>query len=204
MKYIFGFLTIAFLMVGCSGGDTSGPKTTVAAFIEALKKGDVDGIKKLITKNDVSLLEFGESMLKQMGKDSLVADKLKQEFVEKSKNVSFTIKDEKIDGDKADVNVEIKDKDSTQIHPFKLIKEDGNWKISLMSTGLNMGGNHHGDMDNPNVNIADSIKKHLENMNMDSLKGKMQESLEKLKEIEKNNPEAAKRMEEAMKKLGQH
>lgn len=199
MKYIFGFLTIAILMVGCSGGDASSPKGTMVAFIEASKKGDIEAVKKLISKNDLAMWN---SFTQLLGKDSAMIEKKKQEFVEQYKDVTYAVKDEKIDGDKAVVNLEIKDKDSTVSHPFNLVKEDGSWKVSLMSSAFS-----HNGMNDANINIGDSIKKGLEqmkNINIDSLHGAMKEGLQKLKELEKTDPEAAKRIEEAMKKLGQH
>ncbi len=205
MKYILGFLTIAVLLFSCKG-DAGSPKGTVGAFIEAMKKGDVEAVKKLITKSDASMLDLAQSMSKTFaGASGDITEKMKAEFIEKSKNVSFSIKDEKIDGDKAEVNVEIKENEKTTTEPFKLLKEDGSWKISLLSTGLNMGASHSGgNMNDENVNVADSLKKGMEqlkNINMDSLSNQMKEGLDKLKELKEKNPEAMKKMEEAMKKM---
>jgi hypothetical protein len=166
-----------------------------------MKKGDMESIKKLITKSDASMLAMAESVGKLFGQDQNMQDKMKNEFIEKSKNVSFNIKEEKVEGDKAEVNVEITDGSKTTTQPFKLLKEDGSWKISLISTGLNMA-NKDGDMNN--INVADSINKafgELKNINVDSIQEKMNEGMDKLKEIQKNNPEGMKKLEEAMKKM---
>ena len=211
MKYIFSFLTIAVLLMGCNS-DLSSPKGTVTAFIEAMKKGDIEGSKKFLSKDDLAMWATAESFAKMMGKDAEITDAMKKEFIEKSKNVSYTVKDEKINGDKAEVNVEIKDHDSTTTQPFQLLKEDGSWKLSLMSTGLNMGGSH-GNMSAGNINIGDSIKKamdslnsgynKLQQMNADSINIKLKEGMQKIKEFEDKNPDATKRMEDAIKKMNE-
>ncbi len=202
MKYILSLLTV-LVLVGCKG-DMATPKGTVTAFIEAMKKGDIEGVKKLITKSDLSLLNTAESLAKTFGQDAAaMTEKIKKEFIEKSKTVSYTVKDEKINGDKAEVNVEVKESGNTTTQPFQLLKEDGNWKISFTSTGLNMAGKD-GNMNNENINIADSIKKGMEqlkNINPDSLKAMMTEGFEKLKDIKEKNPEAVKKMEEMLKRL---
>ena len=202
MKYIVSLFTAFVLLTGCKS-DTASPKGTVNAFFEAMKKGDIETVKKLITKSDLSFITMAEGFSKMAGKEMDITEKMKSEFIEKSKNVSFNIKDEKIEGDKADVTVEIKENEKTTSQVFKLLKEEGNWKLSLMSTGMNMAGKD-GNMHNENINIADSLKKgmeQLQNLNMDSVSGKMKEGLEKLKELQQKNPEAMKKMEEAMKKM---
>jgi hypothetical protein len=203
MKKILGFLFFVVLLAGCKT-DTSSPKGTVNAFIEAMKKGDLETVKKLITKSDVSMLNFAESMAKNFGSDKNMSEKIKTEFIEKSKTVSYAVKDEKVDGNNAEVYVEIKENDKTTTQPFKLVKEDGSWKISLISTGFNAAGNDQNGNNLENINIADSLKKGMEqlkNMNMDSLNRAMKERMDKLKELKEKNPEMMKQMEEQMKKM---
>ena len=63
-----------------------------------------------------------------------------------------------------------------------------------------------GDLNNPDINMADSLKKGMEqlkNINSDSLQKLINGGMEKFKEIQKKNPEMLKQMEEAMKKLEQ-
>ena len=204
MKNIFICCTLAIMLFGCSTNSGS-PKGTVTAFIETLKKGDIEGIKKLITKSDVSLLEFAEKMGNTFGQGKNIQEDMRKEFMDKSKNISFDVKDEKIEGDNATVNVAITQDAKTTTQPFRLLKEDGSWKVSLTSTGLNMAGKE-GDLNNPNINMADTLKKGMEqlkNINTDSLQKLMNEGMEKLKEMQKKNPEMLKKMEEAMKKLEQ-
>ena len=65
-------------------------------------------------------------------------------------------------------------------------------------------GSKSGDMNMDNINIADSIKKGLDEfkkINMDSLTGSMKEGIEQLKDFQKKNPEAVKKMEEAINKM---
>ena len=204
MKKIFILSSVIVLLFGCSATPGS-PKATVISFIEAMKKGDMETIKKLITKSDASMLAMAESMGQLFGQDKNMQDKMKNEFIEKSKKVSFNIKDEKVEGDNAEVNVEITDGNKTTTQPFKLLKEDGSWKVSLISTGLNMANNND-DMNNTNINVADSINKamgELKNLNTDSLQKIMNENQDKVKEIMKKNPDAMKKLEEALKKNSQ-
>jgi ketosteroid isomerase-like protein len=218
MKKIIGLLSIIVLLAACNGSDTSSPKGTVTAFIEAMKKGDIEGVKKLVTKSDLSMLTMAETMAKSFGQDMNIDEKMKKDFAEKSKDVSFTVKDEKITGNDAEVNVEVKEKDKTETHPFKLLKEDGSWKISLISTGMAMSGSaerSHNDNMNAdslrgimqkgmdelkNMNsdsLQQKLKEGLKNVNMDSLKREMQKGLEQLEK----NPDASKQMKEALKKM---
>jgi hypothetical protein len=53
-----------------------------------------------------------------------------KEFKEKTSNAKIEIKDEKIDGDNATVNVEFMLDGKRETRPFSLVKEDGLWKIS--------------------------------------------------------------------------
>jgi limonene-1,2-epoxide hydrolase len=204
MKNIFSFLAISVLLFACKS-TTSTPKGTVTAFIETMKKGDIEGVKKLVTKSDLSMLNLIEGASKLFGNEKNAVEMMKKEFLEKTKNVSFSIKEEKIDGDKAEVNVEIKENDKTNTQNFKLLKEDGNWKLSLVSTGINMAGANP-EMDFEDININDSIKKGMEQLkgiNLDSLSGSMKEAIEKINVNKDKIEEAAKKIEEAAKKLEQ-
>jgi len=212
MKKIIGFLGIVVLLAACKG-DTSSPKGTVTAFIEAMKKGDITAVKKLITKSDLSMLTMAETMAKNFGQDLNIDEKMKKDFAEKSKDVSFTVKDEKITGNDAEVNVEVTDKGTTETHPFKLVKEDGSWKISLISTGMSMSGSKDGDMHNMNADsINAKIKEGMEemkNMSSDSLQKMMQQGMDEMKKLnvdslknewKKKHPGATKQQEEALRK----
>jgi len=202
MKYIIGFLAIAILAVGCKGNIDS-PTSTVTAFLETVKKGDIDGLKKYITKKDISYMqiaEAGESLAKSFGSNVDIKEEMKKAFIEKSKNVTYDIKGEKIDGDKAEVSVEIKQNGEVSSHPFKLEKEDGAWKISLSSTGLNEGTGSHGmnGLDS-NINVSDSIGKAIE-----QIKKIIPDSMaSQLKQLKEKSPEGEKMIEDAIKKANQ-
>lgn len=206
MKKILSALAITVVLFSCNN-NTSSPSNAVNAFFNTMKKGDVTELKTLVTKSDVQLIEMAEKFAKAFGvndKDS-ISDKFKTEMIEKSKDISFTVKDEKIEGDKATVNVEIKDKEKTETKPFSLLKEDGKWKISLLSTGLGMGGKNNSSED---VKIAaDSLQKMLKDVNADSLMGKMKNAFEeigknkgKLEEMSKEIEKAAKEFEKTQNK----
>ncbi|MBP6432464.1 MAG: DUF4878 domain-containing protein [Ferruginibacter sp.] len=205
MKKILSVLVITVILFSCSN-NTSSPSNTVNAFFNTMKKGDVNEFKTLVTKSDVQLIEMAEKFAKAFGvndKDSAM-NKMKAEMIEKSKDISYSIKDEKIEGDKATVTVEVKDKDKTETNPFSLVKEDGKWKISLLSTGLGMSGKNNSTED---VKIAaDSLQKMLKDVNADSLMGKMKNAFEeigknkgKLEEMSKELEKAAKEFEKSQK-----
>jgi ketosteroid isomerase-like protein len=206
MKKILSVLVIAVTFFSCSN-NTSSPSNTVNAFFNTMKKGDMNEFKTLVTKSDVQLIEMAEKFAKAFGvndKDSAM-DKMKAEMMEKAKDISFTIKDEKIEGDKATVNVEVKDKDKTETRPFSLLKEEGKWKISLLSTGMGMSGKSNSPED---VKMAaDSLTNLLKDVNADSLMGKMKNAFEeigknkgKLEEMSKELEKAAKEFEKSQQK----
>ncbi|MBL0146857.1 MAG: DUF4878 domain-containing protein [Chitinophagaceae bacterium] len=199
MKKILSVLALSIVLFSCKT-NSSGPSGAVNAFLDAMKKGDVTSIKKFVTKSDIQMLEMAESIAKTFGNEKDATDKLKNEFIEKSKDVSFTVKDEKIEGDKASVNVDVKEKDKTTTQTFKLVKEDGVWKISLLSTGMNMAGKEGVNLDN--VNISDSLQKGLDKLNnlkLDSLDEKTKKFIETMKNNKDNIEKLAKEFEDAMK-----
>jgi hypothetical protein len=136
------------------------------------------------------MLEMSEKMMEQFNPGGMkdMKDKMAKEFKDKTSNAKIDIKDEKIDGSTATVNVEFVNDGKTETHPFSLVKEDGLWKISLLSTGMKNGGTDQQD-------AQDAIK----SMNMDSLKGAISQGMEEMKKMDKDS--LKKVMEGAMKEL---
>jgi hypothetical protein len=200
MKKIIGSLCLIALLYSCKNTTTSTPTSTVNSFIAASKEGDIDEIKKYISRQDISLMEMGEGFLSRV--DSNAANEMKQKFAtdfkDKVKDTRIDVKDEKIDGNNATVNVEFNHEGKTDTRPFSLVKEDGKWKISLMSTGMNNSGANKEDIEEAmkSINLDSlpaSVQKEIGNLNQmdkDSLNKLMKEGmkeLEKLKAEQKNN-----------------
>jgi hypothetical protein len=214
MKNIVSILVAVFILAACKNSSTSTPSAAVTTFLEITKKGDIAGLKKIVTKSDIGILEFGEAAADAFSGGKEMIDKMKKEFIAKSENVSYKILSEKIDGNTAEVSVEIKQNEKTSTQPFKLLKEDGAWKVSLTSTG--MGGDSKGmpDLSNINLkdslskalqefsklNIADSISNALNGLNKDSINREVERSMQKIKEVMEKNPAEVKKIEEALKK----
>ncbi len=190
MKKIIGCLCLIALLYSCKTPGTSTPTATVNSFIAAAKDGDVDEIKKYISRQDVSLMEMGERFL--AGVDSNAANEMKHkfstDFKDKVKDAKIDVKDEKIDGTNATVNVEFSHEGKTESRPFSLVKEDGKWKISLMSTGMNSSGENKED-----------IEEAMQSINLDSLPASVQKEIGKLNQMDKDS--LNKLMQEGMKEL---
>lgn len=192
MKKIVALLTVSIILFSCNNSDTSSPTNAINAFLGAMKKGDQTAFKSMLTKKDVEVMEAAEKMAKSMGLSDETTKQMKDEYILKAKSATYTIKSEKIEGDKATVDVEIKDADKTDTQQFNLVKENGAWKISLFAV---MGGM---DMNELKV-AADSLKSLLKGVNMDSAVNSMKDLF---KEAEKNKgklEEFGKKMEEAAK-----
>ncbi|NNE67336.1 MAG: DUF2950 family protein [Pyrinomonadaceae bacterium] len=100
------------------------PTETVKAFIDAYQKKDVASLKKLLSKKSIDVFtRSGE------GKSQTVDERLK-EFVD-SEELPFKgtpeMRNEKVDGEKATVEVLVEGK----WEPTPLVKEDGAWKFDI-------------------------------------------------------------------------
>lgn len=114
-------LTLAALAAAACKGAGASPTATYKAAYAAMKNKDVAGFKKVLSKKD---LQEMEDDAKQAGKSS---DDLLKEVMNAFKlPKSDESKDEKIDGDKATLQVR-NEKDEWETINF--IKEDGDWKM---------------------------------------------------------------------------
>ena len=159
-----------------------------------MKKGDMQGMKKFITKSDVAMLETAEKFMTKIDPEGI--EKLKtgmtDELKERAKQIEFKFINEKIDGDHATVDAEIIDKNlsdsagekkSTQT--FQLVKEDNTWKIALMKPGNEMFNSMKGNMGNKNKSLKDGIEK-MQQMNPDSLKMLINKGIQMMDSIKKS------------------
>ncbi|MBS1927371.1 MAG: DUF4878 domain-containing protein [Chitinophagaceae bacterium] len=154
----------AILYVGCKS-QAEDPKSVLVQFFEALGKKDIAKAKTLATKDSesmISMIEMGMNMAKD-----------KEEMPKFNAN-DMEFGEAKIDGDKA--TIPVKEKKSGETMNYTLKKESGKWKVAFdKSSMMEMGMEK---MKEEGINPTDSIDKvrqELENINLDSIKGKIDE-----------------------------
>jgi hypothetical protein len=174
-------------MASCnSKNDQGSPTAAIDAMFTAMKNGKMDDIKKFITKKDAEFLESAEKLANSIDPGAIqkMKDKMGDEFKAKVKDVKYTLKNEKIDGDKATVDAEVTEEGKLNTHTFNLVKEDGDWKISLLNSGDGMFNSMKGNMGPDSRDLEKGLEK-LKNMNPDSLKLLMQKGLEAMDSMKK-------------------
>lgn len=173
MKKIIALLCLAAGFAACNTKtDQTSPTATIDAMFTAMKSGNMEDIKKFITKKDVDFLESTEKFMNSIDSGAIqkMKTKMGEEFKNKVKDVKYTLKNEKVDGDKATVDAEVTDGAKVDKHTFNLIKEDGAWKISLLNSGGDgMFNSMKGNMGNDTKDLEKELEK-FKNMNRDSLK----------------------------------
>lgn len=162
-------------MMACNSGGNS-PKATVDAMFAAMKTGNLDDMKKYITKSDVAFLEAAEKVMVAFDPDAAkkMREKMAAEFKDKVKDVTYVLKDEKITGDNATLTAEITQNGKTESQNIDLLKEDGVWKVSF--TKSKFSGSDKAKME-----------EELKNMSPDSLESKIKQGLQEMKNI---NPDS--------------
>jgi hypothetical protein len=195
MKKILAIVTTAIILFSCNNANTSSPTNAANAFLDAMKKGDETAFKSMLSKNDLAAMEFGEKMAKEMGVGDATTKKFKDEFIQKAKNASYSIKNEKVEGDKATVDVEVKDEEGTHNQQFNLVKENGAWKLSLF------GGKDNNFDVGKMQEAADSLKAALKGVNIDSAVNSMKDMFKDAGKNKQKLEELGKKMEEAAKEF---
>jgi hypothetical protein len=173
MKKLIVLFCMAAGFAACNNKTDQGSSPTAAidAMFTAMKNGNMDDIKKFITKKDIAFLESAEKFVTSLDPDAVqkMKTKMGDEFKTKVKDVKYTLKNEKIDGDKATVDAEVTQDGKLDTHTFNLLKEDGEWKISLLNSGDGMFNSMKGNMGPDSKDLEKGLEK-LKNMNPDSLK----------------------------------
>ncbi|MBL0267652.1 MAG: DUF4878 domain-containing protein [Chitinophagaceae bacterium] len=180
---------IALLITGCKGKDKAAggdPKTVLTAFFEKMAKKDIDGAAKLCTKDSKGTMDL-------MKKGVEAAEKMKGKEGEVKEEDDFKdmlVGDAKIDGDNATVSVTNTKKKETVEFPLK--KEDGDWKVDFtMSTLMKMGMDAKKDKGEDlfkEEDITDTTLNELKDLG-DTLKQKLDEMKNELKDVMKENKE---------------
>lgn len=199
MRKLFLIAIVSMLFAACTGNSSNSPTAVVNAFIDASKKGDFDGLKKHISQQDVKLLEMGEkamAMFDSTKKNSL-KEKMAEEFKEKTKDVKIEVGNEKINGDNATVDVTSTKDGKAETLPFTLKKEAGEWKISLMSTGMKASGMTPEQASEKMKEATDAMK------NMGGMKDSLAKAMEQFKGISQDSLKMIMdKANEELKKLG--
>lgn len=193
MKKIIVMLCLAAGFAACNGktDQASSPTASIDAMFTAMKNGNMDDIKKFITKNDIAMIESAEKLMNSIDSGAIqkMKSKMGDEFKAKVKDVKYTLKNEKIDGDKATVDAEVTEEGKVNTHTFNLVKEDGDWKISLMNSGGNgMFNSMKGNMGPDNNDMQKGLEK-LQKMDPDSLKMLMNKGMQALDSLSKKMEE---------------
>jgi hypothetical protein len=116
-------IVLAFAAMACNKAGSS-PTATAKAFYDAAKSKDVAGMKNVMSKKTLDMLERGAKAANKS-----VDDYMKQANDEDPPPATFESRNEKINGDTATVEVS-NGKGGWQ--PFSFVKEDGQWKLGGM------------------------------------------------------------------------
>jgi hypothetical protein len=197
MKRILFALVLIISFAACQ--ETAVPPTVVLDdMFAAMKSGNIEEMKKHITKSDVAMLETAEKFITAVDPESVkkIKDRMTEELKEKATQIQYQLKNEKIDGDHATVEAEITVKDTTaqsgekiSRQTFELVKEDNSWKIALTKPGNEMFNSMKGNMGAQKGDLKDGLEK-LKKMDPDTLKMLINKGLQALDSIkkQKNNP----------------
>ncbi len=99
------------------------PTAVMTAFIEALKKKDAETIKKNLSKSSVEKLEESAKA------ENTTIDKMLSDGEDLSNEKMPEMKNEKIEGDTA--TLEVQDEKTKKWDSVPFVKEDGAWKIAF-------------------------------------------------------------------------
>lgn len=119
---------LAMLVLAAFGCGSSGPSAAVEDFMGAAKSKDCD---KMVDFLDMKAFESSGITI---NRDELVESCKAESGI--GDVVSYKILEEKVDGDSAEIKVEVTTKEgeeeTTESDTLKLIKRDGEWKIATL------------------------------------------------------------------------
>ncbi len=128
LQNVLAALCIMVLMVACSGSGGSSPEDMAVKAVKSLYAGDIDGLKKCMSKKTLESQEkdFDDENAKQF----LAAIKEANKDVSSVKAIETNLSE---DGNSATVKVEVIKGDETSTEKVNLVKEDGKWFFESMS-----------------------------------------------------------------------
>ncbi|HRI26331.1 MAG TPA: DUF4878 domain-containing protein [Ferruginibacter sp.] len=166
MKKMIWALFLAAGLFACNSKDAAGPSSTsptasVEGLFNAMKNGQIDDFKKFITKKDAETFASIEKLANNLDSGFVkeVKERMVKELKERSKNITYKLKGEKIDGDNASVDAEVTDSSKTETHTFQLVKEDGEWKLSLSKPGNEMFNSMKGNRGHEQPDMEEAFDK---------------------------------------------
>jgi hypothetical protein len=171
IKKILLVLTITTGFAACQNEPSVSPKATIDGMFTVMKNGDIDGMKRFISRADLANFETIEKIgnTADSGMVKTIKEKITSKLREELKTVSYTLKNEKIDGDNATIEAEVTKEGKKDSHTFELVKEDDGWKIALSKPGNEMFNSMKGNMGPDKGDFQKDLEK-LQHMNPDSLK----------------------------------
>jgi hypothetical protein len=104
-------------------GDYSSPTAAMKTFYEAAKGSNAEGIKRSMSKKSLTAIE------KAAAKDNKTVDESLKEMMKDAPANAPETRNEKIDGDKATLEIKDDKMDKWDMVPF--VREDGQWKIAI-------------------------------------------------------------------------
>ena len=126
-QLLFAAVAMLLALAGCKSAGS--PTATFKTFFDAQKKRDIPGMKQLLSKTSLAMME---ASAKEQGKtlDALIQEQLDHP-ASKTDKMPET-RNEKINGDQA--TLELHNEDVQRWDTMYFVKEDGAWKIALDRT----------------------------------------------------------------------
>ena len=193
MKKIITACSLLLCLAACNQEPANPPTVVMENMFTAMKNGNIEDMKKSITKADVAMLEAAEKLMTSIDPEGIqkIKSRMTEELKDKAQHIEYSLKNEKIDGDHATVEAEIITKDTAAANSkkiskqtFELVKEDNTWKIALTKPGNEMFNSMKGNMGSRKGDLKDGLEK-LQKMNPDSLKMMIKKGLQALDSMQK-------------------
>ena len=193
MKKIITAICLLLCFAACKQEPTNPPTVVMEDMFTAMKTGNIEAMKKSITKADVAMLEAAEKFMTSIDPEGIqkIKTRMTEELKDKAQQIEYSLKNEKIDGDRATVEAEIIIKDTAEVsgkkitkQTFELVKEDNAWKIAITKPGNEMFNSMKGNMGKRDGDLKDGLEK-LQKMDPDSLKMMIKTGLQALDSMQK-------------------
>jgi hypothetical protein len=182
-KLFLSLIACLIFAISCKQKSSGNPNEVMTAFFEAMGKKDWATAKTLATPESQAMFTLMEMAGKEAKAEDMKFDKTKVEF-------GTAI----IDGDNA--KVPIKQKDSNEIVNFPMKRINGDWKVAFdKSSMMSIAAEK---MKGKTINITDTVRNGLENINLDSMKNELNNAM---KEANINGDSMAAEINKAMKDI---
>lgn len=191
MKSIVLVLFLAATLAGCRSQPEETPGLVMDEMFTAMKKGQVEDMKKYLTRADNEMLEAAEKIMTGIDPEGMknIKSRVIEEFKETARDIRLNVKKEVVNGDRATVEADIINNrvpedsaDHKTTHTFKLVKENNAWKIALSEPGNEMFNSMKGNRGARQPDLKDGVTR-LKEMHPDSLKimiGKVKQALDSM------------------------